>query len=116
MNSIPTGTASETRVWARRIVDRTIADNVLGPVACLPHADVLQLRKVLRQTVPLCGLSAWEKKILREEFRAALGYPYKRNPKMRRRYQLQERDILPSMRDWARKQGILPKPETASIP
>lgn len=98
MNSIPTGTASETRVWARKIVDRIITENVLGPVACLPHADVLQLRQILR-----------------EEFRAALGYPYKRKPKMRRRYQIQERDILPSMRDWARRKGLI-KPEFHSTP
>lgn len=116
MKPIPTGTASETRVWARTIVDKIIADNVHGPVACLPHADVLQLRKILRQTVPLVSLSAWEIKILREEFRAALGHPYKRKPKMRRRYHLEERDILPSMRDWARKQGILKQPETAPAP
>jgi hypothetical protein len=115
MTTIPTGTASETRVWARNIVDKTIAENVFGPVGCLHHADVLQLRKILRQTVPLSGLSSWERKILREEFRAALGYPYKRKPRMRRRYKLHERDILPSMRDWARQKGIL-KPETASAP
>lgn len=116
MKTIPTGTASETRVWARNIVDKIIADNVHGPVACLHHADVLQLRKIRRQTVPLVGLSAWETKILREEFRAALGHPYKRKPKMRRRHQLEERDVIPSMRDWARQKGILPKTETASTP
>lgn len=116
MHSIPHGTASETRVWARAIVDKIIADNVLGPVACLHHADVLQLRKILRLRVPPIGLSAWEKKILREEFRAALGHPYPRKPRMHRRYQLEERDVLPAMREWARSKGILKQPEPASTP
>lgn len=107
MKSTPHGTMSATRVWARQAIERIIEDNVLGPVSCLAREDVLQLRKILRQNFPLAGLSSWEKKILREEFRAALGYPYPRRPKMRRRYQLQERDILPSMREWAREKGVI---------
>jgi hypothetical protein len=112
----PTGTMSETRVWARTIIDQVIADNVLGPIQSLPKEDLLQVRKILREKCPLVGLSAWEKKILREEFRAVLGLPISVRPKMRRRYQIEERDILPSMRDWAREKGLLPKPETASAP
>ena len=110
MKPIHQGTMSKTRVWAREIVDTIIAENVLGPVGCLARKDILELRKILRQTVPIIGLSRWQIKVLREEFRAALGHPYPRRPKMRRRTQLQERDILPSMRPWARKNGLL-KPE-----
>lgn len=110
MKTIHQGTMSETRVWARKIIDQVIAENVLGPVQRLPKEDLLQVRKIIRQKVPLVGLSRWEIKILREEFRAALGHPYPRLPKMRRRTQMEERDILPSMRPWARKNGIL-KPE-----
>lgn len=101
------GTMSKTRVWARQIIDQVIAENVLGPVQRLPKEDLLQVRKIIRQKVPLAGLSRWEIKVLREEFRAALGHPYPRRPKMRRRYQLQDRDILPCMRSWARKNGLL---------
>jgi hypothetical protein len=110
------GTMSETRVWARQIIDQVIADNVHGPVQNLPKEDLLQVRKILREKCPLAGLSAWEKKVIREEFRAVLGLPIAVRPKMRRRHQLEERDILPSMREWARQKGILPKPETASTP
>jgi hypothetical protein len=107
MNPIHQGTMSETRVWARQIVDTIIAEKVHGPVGCLAREDVLELRKILRQTVPIIGLARWQIKMLREEFRAALGHPYPRRPKMRRRTQLQERDILPSMRPCPRKNGLL---------
>ena len=109
-------TMSETRVWARQIIDQVIADHVFGPVGCLPPADVLELRKILRQQCPLGGLSSWQTKILREEFRAALGYVPKRRPKMIRCIGIAERDVLPSMREWARKVGLIRDPEPASQP
>lgn len=109
-----TATMSQTRVWARELIDSVIADNVVGPIGCLPPDDLKLVRKILREKAPLVGLSAWEKKILREEWRATLGYPLKRRPKMIRRRTLTERDILPSMVPWARERGLIPKTETAS--
>lgn len=104
-------TASETRVWARKIIDQVIADNVLGPVTCLHAEDLKLVRRILRETVPLAGLSAWEKRILREEWRATLGYPRRYEPKMRVRRTLEARDILPCMRPWAIQHGLIPADE-----
>lgn len=105
---------SQTRVWARDLIDSVIADNVVGPIGCLPPEDLKLVRQILREKAPLAGLSAWEKKILREEWRATLGYPLKRRPKMVRRRTLTARDIMPSMVPWAREKGLIPKNEPAS--
>ena len=107
-------TASQTRVWARKIIDQVIADNVLGPVTCLHAEDLKLVRRILRETVSLSGLSAWEKKILREEWRATLGYPRPREPKIKVRRTLEARDILPSMRPWAIQRGLIPADDAAA--
>ena len=109
-------TMSQTRVWARELIDQVIADNVFGPIGCLPPEDLNQIRQILRSKAPLAGLSAWEKRILREEWRATLGYPLKRRPKMIRRRTLTELDILPSMVPWAREKGLIPKTKTETAP
>ncbi len=107
-------TMSPYRVLARKLIDRVIADNVLGPVGCLPKEDLRELRQILYQTVCFGSLSAWEKKILREEWRITLGHPAKRKPRMKRIHGLAERDVLPSMRDWAIKRGLIQEPETTA--
>ena len=99
-------TQSATRVWAREIIEKAIADHVFGPVGCLKPADIRELRGVLHQICPLKDRSVWEVRIFREEFRAALGYQTTK-PKMVRRLSLTESDILPSMREWARQKGII---------
>jgi hypothetical protein len=103
-------TLSQTRVWAREIIDKVIAENVLGPVQSLPKSDLLELRKIIRQRYPLAGLSSWQKKILREELRYTLGYPLTRTPKMRRIHYLTSRDVLPSMLPWAKAHGLISDP------
>ncbi len=106
-------TMSETRVWARRVIDRVISDNVLGPVGCLHRDDLAELRRILRDAVDFRFLTAWEKRILREEWRVTLGHPPRCKPKMKRLHGLTERDILPSMRGWARKHGLISDPQPA---
>ncbi len=100
---------SPYRVWARTVIDQVIADNVHGPVGCLKQEDLLELRRALHRTVGFSGLSSWEKKILREEWRVTLGYPPKSRPKMRRLYA--QTDVMPAMRDWAIRNGII-QPES----
>lgn len=43
---------SPLRREARTVIARVIDDNVLGPVQCLPHGDVLELRAKLREAYP----------------------------------------------------------------
>ncbi len=109
-------TMSETRVWARKVIDQVIADNVFGPVGCLHADDLRALRRILYNIAGFVSLSAWEKQILREEWRVTLGHPPKRKPKMKRLHGLTDRDVLPSMRAWARKNGLIREPETATQP
>lgn len=107
-------TMSPYRVWARKCIDETIASHVHGPVQCLKKDDLRDLKKALHASVGFPNLSAWEKRILREEWRVTLGYPPKRRPKMKR---IRERfDVMPSMRDWAIRHGVLPKPEPSTQP
>lgn len=105
-------TMSETRIWARKVIDQVIADHVLGPVGCLAPEDVRELRRILYTAVSFTGLSAWEKKILREEWRVTFGYPAKTKPKMKRLPGI--RDVMPAMREWALKNGIKLETEPAS--
>lgn len=107
-------TMSETRVWARKVIDQVIADHVFGPVGCLHRDDLRELRSILHTAVCFGTLSAWEKKILREEWLVTLGHPAKRKPKMKRLHAITARDVLPSMRDWALKKGLIREPETAA--
>lgn len=100
---------SPYRVWARQVIDQVIADNVHGPVGCLKSEDIRDLRRVLYQAAGFPGRSAWEQRILREEFRASLGYPTARKPKMRRIRGTG--DVMPAMRDWAISHGLIAEPE-----
>lgn len=104
-------TMSPYRVWARKAIDKVIADNVHGPVGCLKKEDIRELKKILYTFVCFGGLSVWEKRILREEWRVTLGFPAKSKPKMKRLYGRD--DCMPAMRDWAIKNGLIHEPTTA---
>lgn len=107
-----TATMSPYRVWARKVIDQVISDNVHGPVGCLKNEDLRVLKKILYTAVCFGGLSVWEKRILRDEWRVTLGYPARSKPKMKR---LSGRDdCMPAMRDWALKHGLIRAPETTS--
>ena len=106
-------TMSPYRVWARKVIDKVIADNVHGPVGCLAKEDVRQLRRILYDTVYFGSLSKWEQTILREEWRITLGYPTKRKPKMKRLHGRSD-DVMPAMREWAIEKGLIRKPETTA--
>ena len=101
-------TQSRYRVWARELIEKVISDHVVGSVESLPPADLRELRGILRTACGFGGLSRWEKQILSEEWRLRFGYPVKTRPKMRRVREIAERDVLPSMREWARKHGVIP--------
>lgn len=109
-----TATMSPYRVWARKVIDQVISENVHGPVGCLKKEDLRELKKILYTAVCFGGLSVWEKRILREEWRVTLGYPATNKPKMKRLYGRQ--DVMPAMREWAIKNGVIRKTETASQP
>lgn len=105
-------TMSETRVWAREVIEKVVADHVLGPLGCLAPDDLRELRRILYTAVSFTALSAWEKKILREEWRVAQGYPARSKPKMKRL--TGRRDVMPAMREWALKNGVKLETETAA--
>ncbi len=99
-------TLSPHRVWAREVIEKTVADHVHGHLFSLPPEDLHELRRILHQIVGFKHRTKWEKQILREEWRAALGYTNKRKPAVKRVHYIRERDIFPAMRDWARKKGL----------
>ena len=107
-------TMSPYRVWARNVIDKVIADNVLGPVGCLKKEDLRDLKKILYTAVCFGGLSVWEKRILREEWRITLGYPATSKPKMKRLHG--RADVMPAMREWAIKNGLILETETTAQP
>ena len=111
-----TATASQWRREARRVIHQVIEDNVFGPVACLPHGDVLELRVKLRAAYPFYERTGYPYQVWLEEIRTALGYPNTRKPRLRKctkRYG--SHNIMPAMRDWARERGLIEaEPLTAS--
>ncbi len=96
------------RHTARSIIAKVIEDHVHGPVQLLQHGDVLELRKVLRQHYPFGEFKYHPYEVWREEVRAALGYADPR-PRGRKKkpFKVPARNIMPSMREWAARQGIL---------
>lgn len=95
------------RHTARCAVRRVIEEHVHGPVQLLPAEDVLELRKVLRENYPF-DFGSYSRNVWREEIRLALGYP---DPKPRTRkkkpFKVPARNVMPAMREWAARQGIL---------
>lgn len=107
-------TMSPYRVWARKVIDQVIADNVHGPVGCLKQEDLRDLKQILYTAVCFGGLSVWEKRILREEWRITLGYPATSKPKMKRLHG--RADVMPAMREWAKQRGLIRDPEPIGTP
>lgn len=104
---------SPLRRKARREIQDVIDAFVRGPAECLAAGDVLELRRELRNACPWRNESAYHLQIWREEVRMALGYVVKR-PRRALRLERHERDIMPSMREWARRNGLIteePKPQ-----
>lgn len=103
-----TATTSQCRSEARRVIHQVIDDNVFGPVQCLPHGDVLELRVKLREAYPFGDRAHWPYKVWLEEIRTALGYANTRKPRARKsskRYG--DHNVMPAMREWARKNGLI---------
>ena len=100
-------TTSPWRLEARRTIARVIEDNVFGPVQCLPHGDVLELRSKLREAYPFGAKEYYPYRIWCQEVRAALGFEVKVPKRHRKRKPVLARNIMPSMRTWARELGIL---------
>lgn len=103
-----TVTTSQWRREARRVIHQVVEDNVFGPVQCLPHGDVLELRVILRKAYPFGERAHWPYKVWLEEIRTALGYANTRKPRARKsskRYS--DHNVMPAMREWARKNGLI---------
>lgn len=103
-----TAKTSQWRREAQRVIHQVIEDNVFGPVQCLHHGDVLQLRAKLREAYPFGDRAHWPYKVWLEEIRTALGYANTRKPRSRKsskRYG--DHNVMPAMREWARKNGLI---------
>lgn len=98
---------SWVRRKARERVLAVISNYVLGPPECLHHGDVLMLRRQLRTDYPFASNDLYSRRIWREEVRAALGFIVNRPKRKRRPMSLFEHEIMPAMRPWAEKQGII---------
>ncbi|MEO5914816.1 MAG: hypothetical protein ABIS50_11325 [Luteolibacter sp.] len=102
------GTISPRRLEARAVIRKVIDDNVFGPVESLPREDVLELRVKLREAYPFMWKHGWRLKLWREEIRIALGHPPNkarvRKPKPKH---YNDRNVMPSMREWARQRGLI---------
>lgn len=109
---------SPWRREARTVIHQVIEDHVLGPAQCLPHEDVLELRKVLRVAYrdTFGGFGIYPYRIWCEEVRSALGYPILRRVRKKKSILYSERNVMPAMRDWARRNGlIVDESATASV-
>lgn len=106
---------SQVRRDSRVLIQQVIEDHVLGPAQCLHHGDVLELRVQLREAYPFDRKDGWPLKVWREEVRTALGYANNRKPKKRKCTKVYTtQNVMPAMREWAEKQGLLGESATAS--
>lgn len=114
MNSTP---VSPTRRQSREIITKVIEDSVFGPVQCLPQGDVLELRKLLRDAYPFSVRRGYQYEVWCSEVRFALGYQIRKAPRYQKRIQRKPHQVMPAMREWARKNGILDEtPESDEEP
>ena len=97
---------SPIRTLSRLIVLKVIADTVRGPVQCLPHADVLELRALLRDAYPFDQRKGYNYRVWSSEVRDALGYPVTKPKRWTKPQTHQTKRILPAMRQWAEQHGI----------
>ena len=103
-------TATPTSPWrreARRIVAQVIEDHVFGPVQCLPHGDVLELRAKLRESYPFGEKEHYPYRVWCQEVRSALGFEVKMPKRKHKRKLVAVHNVMPSMRAWAKERGIL---------
>lgn len=103
---MPNANESRYRVESRKIIHKVIEDNVFGPVQTLPHEDVLELRAKLREAYPFGDVS-YPYRIWCEEVRHALGFVVKKPKRYPRKISVPRHKVMPCMRAWAQKQGIL---------
>jgi hypothetical protein len=105
---------SDVRKTARAAVEKCISDHVFGPVSQLPHEDILELRAVLRAANPFGRTDGWEYKVWLEEIAIALGNKQEREFTKKRVSGYEAADIMPSMREWAKKHGLIRETEPAA--
>lgn len=102
--------SSGIRKQARTIILQVIADNVRGPVQILPREDVLELRRLLRAAWPWGERTGWKYRVWCQETRSALGYQVKKAKRYIKLQKRREETVMPSMRGWAEKHGMLADP------
>lgn len=104
----PATPRSPIRRRARMLIAQVIEDNVFGPVQCLPHEDVLELRRLLRAAYPFDPVDKYRYYVWCQEVRAALGFVVRMPRRKPRPAPLRPaHTIMPCMREWASKHGII---------
>lgn len=103
---MPNANESRYRVESRKIIHQVIENHVFGPVQTLPPEDVLELRVKLREAYPF-GAAAYPYRIWCEEIRHALGYEVKKPKRYPKKRTVPRHKVMPCMREWAARQGIL---------
>jgi len=111
MNSTP---VSPTRRQSREIINAVIENSVFGPVQCLPHGDVLELRVLLRDAYPFEKRKGWAYRVWSEEVRFALGYPIRKPKRYAKTTKHLPQRVIPAMRGWAEERGMLLEPEAST--